>query len=137
MHDAAAMEGGERIEHRQRDGQGFEWRHGPTGDARGQRFPVEQFHDEIGLALSLVELVEGADVRVADASGGPGLPAKPFPRHVVGQRLGTNHLDGDIPVQPVVVPGIHDAHAALAKRSDDSITSYVIHRGAVERLGCR
>src|SRR5208337_1207767 len=43
-----------------------------------------------------------------------GLAAKACARGTVTQRLGVEHLDGDIALQPHVPCAVHDAHAASA-----------------------
>src|SRR5271157_1002252 len=43
-----------------------------------------------------------------------GLAAKACARGAVTQRLGVEHLDGDIALQPHVPRAVHDAHAASA-----------------------
>ena len=97
----------------------------PRASRDRERLAVEQLHHEKRLAVGLVELVERTDVRVADARGGARLAAEALARAFVGDGLRTHDLDGDGPIQPVVVRGVHDAHAALADHPRDAIASDV------------
>ena len=91
---------------------------GAAIEARRQRFAVEQLHDEKRLPVIFVELVERTDVRMADARGGARLAPEALARAFVRQRVRPHDLDRDRAIEPIVVRGIHDAHAALPEQRE-------------------
>ena len=79
----------------------------------GKRAAIRQFERQIGQAVRLADLEDLHDVRMLEACDrlGFGLEAGDFAGR--GDAAGTEHLEGDVPVE-AAVPGLVDhAHAAL------------------------
>ena len=75
----------------------------------GQRLALHVFHHDVGDALGLADLVDGADVRMVEPRGVLGLA--PEPR--LGQRLvAGNDLDRNLPVEHSVGRLVDLTHAA-------------------------
>src|SRR6185436_5419423 len=112
VHDPLLVQRGERAEHRQRDLDGVTGRQRPAGEAVAERLPVEELHREKQAVAVFVDLVELADVRMADARGGARLAPEALPLLAAGVPR-TDALDGDRTVQAVVMRGVDDTHAAF------------------------
>jgi hypothetical protein len=101
-------------------------------------FPLEQLHGHVDLALLLAEVVDGDDVRVVEAGGGPRLALEALAQLVVGAKAGGDRLDGDKAVQDGILGLVHDAHGPLAERSEDLVLPEPLqlhpgHTGSAER----
>ena len=124
MNDAAAVRLGQRVgdfEHefeRLVDGQRA------PADGLLERAPIDVLHDEEERAVGLVDLVDGADVRVVDGRSGAGLAHEAGARLLVADQVGGQRFDGDDAVQLGVFGFVDDAHAAFAYLSEDAIVKY-------------
>ena len=88
---------------------------GTPGGERPQRLALDQLHDEEGLALVLVDVVDRADVGMVQGGGGAGLAAEPLqPLRDPGILRG-QELEGDAPAQAGVLGLVDDPHAAAAR----------------------
>ena len=70
----------------------------------------------------LTDLVELADVRMTHARGGTRLAPEALTCHLIVRRV-ANHLEGDGSLQPFVLGGVYDAHAALPEPADNAVVS--------------
>ena len=122
VHHAAPVERLECAEDAEGDLEGILERDLLAGDAVRERLAGEQLHDEIELAVGFGELVDVADVGMTDAGGGAGLANQPLAERAVVRNL-ADALDGDGPVEPVVVRGVHHPHAALAEPAGDPVAA--------------
>ena len=115
VHDPGGMGRGQRLGHLADEvhqlGQG-----GTPGRERPQRLPLDQLHDEEGLALVLVDVVDRADVGMVQGGGGAGLAPEPLqPLGIPGILLG-QELEGDAAAEAGVLGLVDDPHAAAAER---------------------
>ena len=81
VHDAFALRVGERLgdlASNQRRVRDCEWRRGLNQSSEG--WPVDELHDEIGLAVLTAGVERANDVRRTDGGGDPGLPLETAPR---------------------------------------------------------
>ena len=76
MDDSGVMGGFERIGDLDRDLQNLRARQRLARDHVLEGVPLQQFHHDEGLPLELVNFVDGADVGMIEAGGGPGLALK-------------------------------------------------------------
>src|SRR5207244_9571667 len=85
----------------------------------GERFALEELHDQERLPVVVADVEELADVRVAQAGRGAGLADEALAgRGVAGVADG---LDGHLAPQPLVLGGVDYAHATLAQLADDAV----------------
>ena len=90
-------------------------------EALGQRLALEALHDEECHAVLLADVVEGADVRMAQPGDGPRLALEALePVGLLGRRGGKN-LEGDGAVEPRVPRAVDLAHASRAQGREDLV----------------
>ena len=91
-------------------------------DEVAQRHAFEQLHDDERLApVVLVDVVDGADVRMIQRGGGPRFAVESLQRVRLGdERLG-QELQGNHPREPRVLGLEHDAHAAAAQSLENPV----------------
>jgi hypothetical protein len=101
--------------------EGFAGGQGPLADPVAQGPALDELHGEEELVLDLADLVDAADVGMAEGRGRLGLAdeAGPDGRVRVG-RLG-QELEGDLAVEGGVLGQIDLAHAALAELAEDGV----------------
>ena len=75
----------------------------------------ELHHDE-RVAVELADVVDGADVGMAQFRDRPGFAPKAIPCCGRPRRILPEHLDSDLAPKPVIARAIDDAHAARAER---------------------
>jgi hypothetical protein len=80
-----------------------------------QGLAFEQFHDDERVAVVLVDVVDGADVRMIQRGCGPRFPAKALQCMRIGADLLGEELHGHQARQLGVRRFEHDAHAAAAQ----------------------
>ncbi len=120
MDDAAGVQRLECAKHAQRGLQRLAQGDSATLDPAGQRLALQQLHDHEELAVLFGQLVDLADIRMADLCGDPRLPKQPFLQGRMAVH-GAEALDGDQTVEPVV-PGLeHHAHAAFAELTGQAV----------------
>jgi hypothetical protein len=86
-----------------------------------QRFPVEVLHHQVRRAVSVADVVEGADVRVVQRGDALRLAIEPrLELGIVGQPS-RQDLDGDGALEPRVAGLVDLAHAACPERADDLV----------------
>ena len=92
-------------------------------DQRREIDAVEQFHDDGEIAVRLVELVDGDDVRMIEAGRGAGFLREAGAQRLIVVQLADHLLDGDDAVEDGVVALVNHAHRSLADALDDGITA--------------
>ena len=109
----------------------------PTPDAVGQGLAGEQLHDHEQLAALLGQLVDLADIGVADGRGDPGFPQEPLLERRVGVEA-AHPLDGHQAIEALISRLIDHTHAPLAKLSCHPILPDGLKLGAgIQRCCCR
>ena len=77
--------------------------------------------DDVRLPVELAVVEDGKDVGVAEPGDGDRLPAEPFPEvRVLGEEVGQD-LDGDHPLQGLVVGLVDSGHASAADLLHDLV----------------
>ena len=100
---------------------GLEIKRAP-GDALPQRAPLEQLHHDERPALVLVDVVDGADVRMVQRRRRAGFAAEALERLAILRRRVRQELEGDETAEPQVFGLVDDAHPALAELRDDAVS---------------
>ena len=88
---------------------------------RAQIGPLHVAHRDEQVAAGGAGLVDRDHVRVVERRGEPGLADEPLPEAFVLGELGREHLERDLPLEPVVLGEVDDAHAAAAERALDPV----------------
>ena len=86
-----------------------------------QRFAFHQLHDDEGLPVRLVDVVDRADVRVLERGSGPRLALEALERLRVPRDVLGKELQSDVAPQARVLGAVDDAHAAAAQLLDDPV----------------
>ncbi len=97
---------------------------GVLGEVVAEVGAVHELHDEVQLLALGPRVVHGDQAGVVDLGGDPALPHEAAPQLLglgPGDPVGPQQLDGDAPVEPLVVPGPHLAHAALADEGGEFV----------------
>ncbi len=111
VHDPGGVGGLQGREHRIRHVQALtdvEWT--LDGQLAGQRRSVDELHDEEQLAVRFAGVVGGDGVGMSEAGRCSCLAPEPLPHDWVDRR-GGNELDGNAPIESVVVSLEHVGHA--------------------------
>ena len=82
----------------------------------------ELHHDE-RVASELADVVDGADVGMAQFRDGPGFAQKPIACRRRPRRILPEYFDGDLAAEPRVAREIDDAHTARAERFHDFVVT--------------
>ena len=119
--DALVVRGGEPFGGLARVVDGFARRQRAALQPAAERFPLEQFGDDVGRAGVDADVVDGQDVRVIELPGGARLLLEAMhPAGIGRERLG-DQLDRDLAPQARIARAIDLAHAAGAKPADDLV----------------
>ena len=96
---------------------GAAWLNRTRGNQFGQRGAFDEGHDGVGNAVEVADIVDRADVRVADGGGGADLaPEASMCLALDGRRaVEARHLDGHVAAQFGIVCLEDDAHGAAAE----------------------
>ncbi len=87
-------------------------------------------HDQIQLpVVRLVDLKDGADVRVVECGRRLGFLEEPLLGGLVAGQVRRQQLDGDVPIEAWVMGQVDDAHAAAPELGDDGIRTECRARG--------
>ena len=116
------MKSGKRAEDGQRGLDRFTRRQRPPGNTLAEWLAFEKLHGEKQATAVFIDLVQLADVWMADARGGPRFTPEPLSSLPVGE-VRPYSLDGDRSIEPLVMRGIDDPHSALTKLADDAISA--------------
>ncbi len=88
---------------------------GPAGDAVLEDLAFEQLHSDEGLAVVLVNFMDGADVGVVEGSGGAGFAQEAFERLAVAGELFGQELESDEAAELGVFGLVDHTHATAAQ----------------------
>jgi hypothetical protein len=121
MDDPLGVGGVQRIRELDPELQQFLRLEGLPGDAVLQRLPLQQLHADEGLALVLVDVVDGADVRVIQGGRGPGFTPEPFEGDLVAKELLGQELQCDGSVETGVLGLVDDTHASATELLEDAV----------------
>src|SRR5581483_4687183 len=91
--------------------------HGTAGDARRERLPLEQLHDEIPFA----DIEERADVRMIELRDRLRFSLEAKLQLRIIREIGGKDLDGDAAIEPRVARAIDLAHASGTEPRDDFV----------------
>jgi hypothetical protein len=94
-----------------------------------QRRAVDELQHQIGAVGRLAPVVHRHDVRVAERRGSLRLATEPVPEGRVGAEVGVGDLDGDQPVEHLVVGAVDDGHAAPSDLVEQPVPTTDVHAG--------
>ena len=89
-----------------------------------QRLPFEQLHGDEVPSIELVDLMDGADVRVVQGRGGPRFPLKALNRLAIARVFCRQKLQGDVAPEFDVLGFVHYTHATTAQFFQDAVVGY-------------
>ena len=106
---------------------------GTPGRETPQRLPLDQLHDEEGLALVLADVVDRTDVGMVQGGGGAGLALEPLQAlGILGILLG-QELEGHAAAEAGILGLVDDPHAAASQW----LQGAVVGDGLADRDGAR
>src|ERR1051326_9450085 len=82
--------------------------------------PIYQFHDDVEFAVSLADIVDGADVGMREGRGGAGFMEQTLAGRRVEPRIFLDDFDSHLAVKHFVVGAIDNAHTTFADLGDDA-----------------
>ena len=93
---------------------------------RAERFAVDEFHDEIRLAVVVADEIDLDDVRIVER-GHAACFAQETLLHalIVRERIG-KHLDRDVAIERRFVAFVDHAHATAAELGDDVVMTQLL-----------
>jgi len=95
--------------------------HRLASDSVPERLALQQFHSDEGSPVTLVNLVDRADVRVVQRGRSLGFPLETAESLcVVGEIVG-KELQGDVSAELQVFSLIHNTHSAAADPAEDAV----------------
>ena len=129
MNDAGIVRGGDRAGHLDHDVERFGHGQGAAGDALAERFAfVERHRQKQAAVRRLVDLVDGADVRMIERGSRLRLDDQPLLRVGVVAERRCQHLERHRPLQSRVFGLIDLAHAAGANERRNAVARQGIAR---------
>jgi hypothetical protein len=90
-------------------------------DALLQAFAFQPLHYDEGMAVVILDVVDGADVGVIQPRRGPSLALKAVQRLAVAEQVVRNELQGHMAAEAHIFRLIDNAHASTADFPQDSI----------------
>ena len=93
----------------------------PARDAGLERLALEQFHDHELLPVVLTDVVQRADVGMAEGRDDARFAQEAIHRLRIAAGLDGQQLDGDVATETGVLGLIHHAHTAAAQLRDDAV----------------
>ncbi len=89
----------------------FRLQRGALTQDRGERFALNELHDDEVSAVVLAPVEDGDDVRVGQVGGGLRLAAEALDEGPVDRELGEQHLERDGAIEFAVDGAVHQGHA--------------------------
>ena len=122
MHDARAVRFGQPLPDLRSDVDGVVHLQRPARDPLLERLPRVVRHHEVELPVGrLVDLVDGADVRMIEGRRGLGFLQEPLLGGLVAGQIRWQQLNGDLALEAGILREVDDAHAALAQLGPDLV----------------
>src|SRR6516165_10520774 len=121
VNDAFRMRSVKRIGNLDRELQQKIGLKGLTTDAVLERDAFEVLHDDEGLAVLLVDFVNGANVRVVQGGGGSRLALKALQRLRVAGDIFREEFEGDEAAELDVFGFVNHTHATAAELVDNAV----------------
>ena len=111
---------------------------GTAGDTVLEGLAFEELHDDEGLAVFLIDLVDGADVGMVESRGGAGFSLEAVEGLAVLGQFVRKKFERDGTAEFDVFGAINDSHAATAQLFDDAIVRDSLAEHRVDyRIGHR
>ena len=95
----------------------------PASDRFLERAPVEQFHDDELLAVTLADVVDRADVRVIERRRDARLAPEPLERFRVRGEIRGQELHGNLAAEANILGTVHHAHSAGAEPLENLVVT--------------
>ena len=121
MNDALLVRGFERLGNLLRNRQRLIERHRAVRDAIGQRWSLDQLHDQPAHAIGLLEAIHVRDVGVIQRGKCPGLALESGETFLVVHEGVRQHLDRDVATQARISRAIDLPHPASAEKREDFV----------------
>ena len=121
MNDSLGMRGIEGIGNLNRQIEQRFRIHRAAVDAVFQRLPFQELHDDEGLAVFLVNLVDGADVGMVQRRRGARFPLKAIQGLAILGKFFGQKLKRDEAAKFEILGPVNDTHAAAAQLLDDAV----------------
>jgi len=121
VHDARLVRGIERRSNLPGRIERFVNRERPPCDPDGQRLPLDQFQDQVPVAVQFLESMNPRDVLMAQRGQQPCLALETRQPLRIERKCRRQHLDRHIAPQPRITGAENFAHATGAKRGDDFV----------------
>ena len=112
---------------------------GPLTQSRCQGFAIDVFHDKERRPVLLADVVERADVGMAQLADEPGFPLETLASFRISREGSRQHLDGRRPTEARVDGLVDLAHASPAELGLDPVRPYLLpclHETAADSLRC-
>src|SRR3954447_14035323 len=93
----------------------------PAPDPLLQALPLQLLHDDEGMALVVIDVMDNADVGMVQLRGGARFAFKALQGFAIVEELLRNELQGYVTAKPHVLGFIDDPHATAAEFSYDAI----------------
>ncbi len=121
MNDALGMRHVHRIRHLNRERNQQRHVKAVAGEVVLERLAAHELHHEIRAAFGFADVIDGANVRVAQRGSGTRLPLEPVPRRLIHEGFFGQNLDRHITIQARVARLIDLPHASCANRRKNFI----------------
>jgi hypothetical protein len=98
-----------------------------------ERLALDEFHDQKGRSLVLLNGVDRDHVGVIDGGGRSRFPNKTATRGGATGQFAGHHLDGHRPQELLIFGPKYDAHSAVAQHLEDNVLPQVAKRPCLTR----
>ena len=95
--------------------------HGLATNVLLEAVPLQLFHDDEGMAVMILDFVDGADAGMVQQGGGAGLALEALHGFAVAGEIIGKKLDGDVAAEPHVFRFVDHAHAAAAQLTQNAV----------------
>ena len=108
----------------------------PARDQVPKRLSLQQFHRDKGSPIGLINLVDGADVRMVQSGGSLGLPLETAESLCVMGEVVGKELQGDMATELEVFRLVHHTHAPATDLAEDAVMGDRLTNGLGWRGHC-
>ena len=133
MDDALGVTRSQRVGDLNADIEDLLQLHRPAQHALLQADAFQPLHHDEGMAVGVLNVVDGADAGVVKLRGGAGFPEEAVERVAVVHHLGRNELQRHVPSQARVFRVVHSAHPAATEFRNNA----VVGNGLANQTGGR